>query len=135
MLTGLNHITIAVSNLNTSLDFYCGFLGFELWVTWDKGAYLMLGDVWLCLSLGEISPSSDYSHIAFSVAAEDFTTFSKTILENGVGLWQQNSSEGDSLYIYDPDHHKLEIHSGSLQSRVKSLQRQPYSGLTWYKKL
>ena len=82
MLSGLNHITIAVSNLNTSLDFYCGLLGFELWVTWDKGAYLTLGEIWLCLSLGEVSPSSDYSHIAFSVAAEDFTTFSKTILDS-----------------------------------------------------
>ncbi|MCG9759031.1 MULTISPECIES: VOC family protein [Pseudoalteromonas] len=133
MLTGINHITIAVSNLNISLDFYCGLLRFELWVTWDKGAYLTLGDVWLCLSLGEISPSSDYSHIAFNIAAEDFTTFSKTVLEYGVGVWQQNSSEGDSLYIYDPDHHKLEVHSGSLQSRLRSLQQQPYSGLTWHK--
>ncbi|RRS09626.1 fosfomycin resistance glutathione transferase [Pseudoalteromonas sp. J010] len=133
MLTGLNHITIAVSNLKTSVDFYSGLLGFELWVSWDKGAYLSLGDVWLCLSLGEPAPSSDYSHIAFNITAEDFTAFSKTILEKGVGVWKENSSEGDSLYFLDPDHHKLEIHSGSLQSRLKSLQQQPYSGLTWHK--
>ncbi|PHI38276.1 glutathione transferase [Pseudoalteromonas sp. GCY] len=135
MLSGLNHITISVSDLEASLTFYNDLLGCELWVTWDKGAYLSLGDVWLCLSLGEPSPSSDYSHIAFNIAAEDFSTFSQVVLEKGVGVWQQNCSEGDSLYIFDPDHHKLEIHSGSLQSRLKSLQQQPYSGLTWYKKL
>ncbi|MEJ6473726.1 VOC family protein [Pseudoalteromonas piscicida] len=135
MLTGLNHITITVSNLKTSLDFYCDLLGCELWVTWDKGAYLTLGDVWFCLTLGEPSPSLDYSHIAFNIAAQDFTAFSQAIMAKGADVWQQNSSEGDSLYIYDPDHHKLEIHCGGLQSRLKSLQQQPYSGLNWHKTL
>ncbi len=51
MLKGLNHITIAVSDLERSLDFYINALGFKGHVKWRQGAYLSLGDLWLCLSV------------------------------------------------------------------------------------
>lgn len=48
MLKGLNHITIAVSDLDTSLWFYSQLLGMQAHVRWDKGA--CLNDLWFCLS-------------------------------------------------------------------------------------
>lgn len=51
MLTGLNHLTLAVSNLASSLNFYTQTLGFIPKAAWDHGAYLSLGELWLCLSV------------------------------------------------------------------------------------
>lgn len=51
MLSGLNHLTLAVSSLAPSVAFYHQLLGMTLHARWDGGAYLSCGDLWLCLSL------------------------------------------------------------------------------------
>lgn len=131
MLKGLNHITIAVRNLEQSLLFYCDLLGMKAHVRWDKGAYLSLGNLWFCLSCDEVSPAKDYSHLAFDIAEADFPAFVTKLRQSGVTEWKQNKSEGDSLYLLDPDGHKLEVHTGNLQSRLESLKQAPYTGLVW----
>lgn len=131
MITGLNHITIAVSDLAQSLKFYRDILGFKAHVKWQNGAYLSVGDMWFCLSCDEPSPAQDYTHIAFSISEEDFHRFSERVLAQGVNVWKKNKSEGLSLYILDPDGHKLELHSGSLSSRLESLKEKPYPELEW----
>ncbi|HBW3123472.1 TPA: FosA family fosfomycin resistance glutathione transferase, partial [Klebsiella pneumoniae] len=71
MLSGLNHLTLAVSQLAPSVAFYQQLLGMMLHARWDSGAYLSCGDLWLCLSLDpqrRVTPpeESDYTHYAFS---------------------------------------------------------------------
>lgn len=132
MLTGLNHITLAVNDLERSLTFYTQVLGFDPHVRWDGGAYLSLGDLWLCLSVDQACPGQDYSHIALDISEKDFNAFADRLRAEQVIEWKRNSSEGASLYILDPDGHKLEVHSGSLASRLESLISNPYSGLTWF---
>jgi catechol-2,3-dioxygenase len=51
MLTGINHLTIAVTDLQSSIAFYKDVLGMRLKASWDGGAYLSVGDFWVCLSL------------------------------------------------------------------------------------
>ena len=131
MILGLNHITIAVSDIDSSLHYYRDILGFTAHVKWDNGAYLSVGEIWFCLSIDAPCPKSDYTHIAFDIAANEFESFAKRVISFGVEVWKENKSEGQSLYILDPDGHKLEIHSGSLQSRLASLKTEPYSGLVW----
>lgn len=131
MLRGINHITVAVTDLDRSLYFYSHFLGMKPHVRWDTGAYLSLGREWFCLSLDEVAPARDYSHIAFDVAEENFDAVAQRLRHEGVVGWKQNKSEGASLYLLDPDGHKLEIHCGSLQSRLESLKSHPYPGLLW----
>lgn len=96
---------------------------------WDKGAYLNLGDLWFCLSCGEVSPAKDYSHLAFDIAEQDFPTFAAKLRQAGVKEWKHNKSEGYSLYLLDPDGHKLALHCGHLQSLLDWIKVQPYSGL------
>ena len=96
MLQGINHITIAVSNLDRSLAFYAELLGMKAHVRWDTGAYLSLADMWFCLSCDTPIPNQDYSHIALTIAEKDFTAFATRLRKNGVIEWKQNSSEGIS---------------------------------------
>lgn len=131
MITSLNHMTLAVKNLAISLKFYTEVLDFTAHVRWDKGAYLHLGDLWLCLAVGKVSAREDYTHIAFYIDKDDFTAFADKLKNNQVPLWKVNKSEGASIYFFDSDKHKLEAHVGNLQSRLSSLRDKPYSGLEW----
>ena len=131
MIRGLNHITLSVSNLESSLSFYTENLGFRGHVKWDTGAYLSVGELWLCLSLDKAVPTGDYTHIAFDVDEADFLEVKNRLIEAEVEIWKDNKSEGKSMYILDPDGHKLEIHVGNLQSRLDSLREEPYKGLVW----
>lgn len=128
---GLNHLTLSVSNLDVSIEFYCDLLGFQGEVRWNTGAYLSYGNCWLCLSLGKAKPSQDYTHFAFTYDSAVMLSVKQKEAFKAVRQWQSNSSEGDSLYIEDPDGHKLELHSGSLASRLDSLKVKPYDGLEW----
>lgn len=134
MIQALNHITITVRDLGTSISFYRDLLGMQLHVSWDKGAYLSAGELWFCLNLGQPKPAADYSHIAFSVQTEALAALRARLPDLTVQQWQQSSSEGDSLYLLDPDGHQLELHCGSLQTRLRALERSPYSGLIWHSK-
>ncbi|WP_447928753.1 fosfomycin resistance glutathione transferase [Vreelandella sp. EE27] len=131
MITGLNHITLAVSDLERSLHFYTHVLGLAGHVKWDNGAYLSAGDLWLCLSCDTPCAKEDYTHIAFDIEKVDFEAFCTRLEALNVRQWKENTSEGASIYILDPDGHKLEIHAGGLASRLASLNSKPYSGLVW----
>lgn len=135
MLSGLNHLTLAVLDLPRSVDFYRTLLGFRLHATWHAGAYLSLGDLWLCLSLDasrSAQPAPDYTHYAFSVAADQFDVFVARLIEHGVIEWKTNRSEGNSFYFLDPDGHKLEVHVGDLASRLAQCRLQPYDGMRFF---
>lgn len=135
MLTGLNHLTLAVTDLDRSLAFYHELLQVPLDARWNTGAYLSLPGLWLCLSLDasrQSLPGADYTHYAFGIAAEDFARFVLRLSEAGVQEWRDNRSEGDSFYFLDPDGHRLEAHVGDLASRLLACRRQPYAGMTLY---
>ncbi|MCH8552182.1 MAG: fosfomycin resistance glutathione transferase [Natronospirillum sp.] len=131
MITGINHITFSVRDLNASIEFYRDLLGMTLHVYWDTGAYLTAGDTWVCLSVGVPRPAGDYTHIAFSVGEKALAELRSRLKLAGVEEWQQNTSEGDSLYVLDPDGHSLELHCGTLATRLAELEKSPYKGLVW----
>ncbi|RBL70170.1 fosfomycin resistance glutathione transferase [Pseudomonas sp. MWU13-2625] len=135
MLTGLNHLTLAVSDLPRSLAFYRDVLSLRVEATWDAGAYLSLPGLWLCLSLDAqrtTEPSVDYTHYAFSLAEADFPLFVQMLKAANVREWRDNRSEGASFYFLDPDGHKLEAHVGDLASRLAACRHKPYAGMRFY---
>lgn len=121
MITGINHLTLAVSDLARSFSFYSVVLGLKPVAKWTDGAYLTAGTDWICLSLDShtrTKPHAEYTHLAFSVDLKTFSACAESIRAHGVVIWKENKSEGDSLYFLDPDGHKLEIHVGSLERGV-----------------
>ncbi|QAX83838.1 fosfomycin resistance glutathione transferase [Pseudomonas sp. DTU12.3] len=135
MLGGLNHLTLAVSDLDRSLRFYREMLQLRVEATWDAGAYLSLPGLWLCLSLDphrNIAHSADYTHYAFSLGSADFAVFVQSLKAANVKEWRDNRSEGASFYFLDPDGHKLEVHVGDLASRLAACRQKPYAGMRFY---
>lgn len=135
MITGINHITLSVSDAQQSFVFYTEVLGFRPIAKWPKGSYLLAGDTWLALITDEKvrkEPLAEYTHIAFTVSASDFEAMSERIKQAGATIWQENKTEGDSLYFTDPNGHKLEIHASDLAARIKSAKEHPWEGLEFY---
>lgn len=135
MIDGINHYTLAVSDLHRSFNFFVEIVGLKPIAKWDRGSYLLAGTDWICLSLDSSTrhgPLPEYTHLAFSVNSSSFQERARIILSNGAKIWKENSSEGDSLYFLDPDGHKLELHAGNLETRLASLKSKPYKGLMLY---
>lgn len=127
MVTGINHITLSVSELDRSFAFYAEVLGFAPLARWSRGAYLLGGELWLCLHVDartRKAAPTEYTHLAFSVA--DFEAARQRLVATGAPVWQDNATEGASVYILDPDGHKLEIHRGDWRTRLASMRANPW---------
>ena len=120
MITGLNHVTLAVSDLGRSLTFYSELLGLSIRMRGSSSAYLEAGTLWLALVLDpEVrrGPLPEYSHFALTVTPSELPLLREKLTSAGVARWQE-SDRPDSFYFLDPDGHKLELHSGNLRSRL-----------------
>ena len=132
MIRGVNHITLSISDLGRSMAFYTDVLGCRLIARWEDGCYLEAGDLWLALVVDDDTrqaPLPEYTHIAFDVGSTDFPALADRVRQSGAEVFQDNSTEGESLYFLDPDGHKLELHVGSLATRLNEMRREPWDGL------
>lgn len=130
-VAGINHITLSVDDVEASVRFYRDLLGCNLVARWPTGAYLAVGPTWLALH-EESSPHErgvDYSHVAFDVSQSNFADMCDAIRAAGCQLWQENWTEGDSLYFCDPNGHRLEIHSSTFAHRIETAVASPWPGL------
>lgn len=135
MITCLNHITLAVQDVERSFNFYQGVLGFQPLCKWHKGAYFLVGDTWFCLNHDPARQANPcYTHYAFSVEPENFEAMCERLQNAQVRIFKNNTSPGESLYFLDPDDHKLEIHVGDWPSRIKAKKENPgqWQDVVWY---
>ena len=139
MIIGINHMTLAVHDIERSFAFYRDVLGFEPLCKWEGSAYFLVGDsetgLWFCLDRdpGRMSTSCA-THYAFSVKPEDFATLSDRIKQSGAIVYKNNTSPGYSLYFLDPDGHKLEIHVGDWKTRITAKKEHPgnWKNVEWF---
>lgn len=132
MITGINHLTFSVRDLGRAMEFYTKTLGFRPVARWSGGAYLLAGDAWVTLILEPAADnvtSTGYSHAAFSVAGEGFEALARCVRGSGAEVWQENRTEGASLYFTDPDGHRLELHASDLPARIAADRKDPPEGM------
>lgn len=129
MVEGISHITFIVMDLEKMKRIIVEVLGGEeVYSSGDetfsvsKEKFFLVNGIWIATMVGESLDSRTYNHVAFKVQPEDLPRY-KTAIER-LGLEMRESrprveGEGHSIYFYDYDNHMFELHTGTLEERLK----------------
>ncbi|MEK4346800.1 VOC family protein [Paenibacillus sp. FSL P4-0184] len=122
---GFNHVTVNVSDLSRSLNFYTGILGLQLIHKGNTDAYLEWGSAWICLiekpEYTELMGSViGIDHIAFSIAKEHFEEAVQVLRTHEVRIIRGPVKRGVgwTVNFLDPDGIQLELHTSNLRERM-----------------
>lgn len=125
MIQSVNHVTYSVSDLEKSVEFYKDVLKAEILVEGKKTAYFNIAGLWLALNEEKDIPREEikysYTHMAFSISDDDFDEWYQWLEDNEVNILEgrkRSIQDKQSVYFTDPDGHKLELHTGTLEDRL-----------------
>ncbi len=129
MIEGLSHITFIVSDLDKMEKLLTEV--FDARKIYDSGdetfslskeRFFDIGGVWVATMEGEALPDQTYNHVAFKMSPGEYEDRLQRIRALGLKVREGRSrveGEGHSIYFYDYDNHMFELHSGTLEERLR----------------
>lgn len=129
MTGGLSHITFIVSDLDrmeemlvTVLDARKIYDSGDATFSLSKERFFDIGGVWVATMEGTPLSDRTYNHVAFKMAPAEYEDKLVRIKALGLDVREGRSrveGEGQSIYFYDHDNHMFELHSGTLEDRLR----------------
>ena len=129
MVEGISHITFLVKDLELATNFFMKIFDAEeiyssrsMQFSLSPEKYFMIGNIWICIMVGESSPTKTYNHCAFKISESDFPIYVERIKLLGLDIRQGRpriEGEGLSIYFYDFDNHLFELHTGNITDRLE----------------
>ncbi|MFN6914259.1 FosX/FosE/FosI family fosfomycin resistance hydrolase [Enterococcus faecium] len=127
----ISHITLIVKDLNkTSVLLNTLFDAKEIYDSQQKNfslypeKFFLVKDLWIAVMQNSSNKlPKTYNHIAFKIDEQDIDSFVSKIQMLGLTVEPGRSrvkGEASSIYFYDYDNHLFELHTGTLQERLKS---------------
>lgn len=120
--TRIGHVHLKVSNLQRSIDFYCGMLGFELMMKYgDQAAFISAGGYHHHIGLNtwhskgappapEFAPGLYHTAILFP-ERKDLAVALKRLLDAGYPITgASDHGVSEAIYLDDPDKNGVELY-------------------------
>ncbi|OWU85006.1 hypothetical protein ATO6_08015 [Oceanicola sp. 22II-s10i] len=133
MTLGLSHVTLIVSDLDRTqgmlervFEARCTYASDETRFSLSDERFFDIGGVWVATMKGDPLPARSYNHIAFRIREDEFDDRQARIEAEGLEMLPPRArveGEGRSLYFYGPDNHLFELHTGTLEERLKRYAR------------
>ena len=139
MIEGLSHITFITRDLDRMEEILVRVIGArkvydsgEATFSLSKERFFLAGPegaaIWIAIMEGEPLPARSYNHVAFKLAPADFEQARERIAALGLEIREGRSrvtGEGESLYFHDHDNHLFELHTGTLEERLRRYAQGP----------
>ena len=129
MIDSLSHMTFVVSDLEkmeeilvTVMDAKKIYDSGENTFSVSREKFFSIAGIWVAIMEGDSLPLPTYNHVAFKISDEDYDLYLRRIRSLGLEVREGRSrvtGEGQSIYFYDNDNHMFELHTGTLEQRLK----------------
>jgi len=133
MADGLSHITFVTKNLDRMEEILTTVLKArkvydrgEQQFSLSKERFFLVGEgsaqVWIAIMEGSTVTARSYNHVAFKIRDDEVAERLSAIEALGLDLRDGRTrveGEGHSIYFYDDDNHMFELHTGTLEERLR----------------
>ena len=119
-LEGIDHVALAVRDVERSAKWYIDFLGFkrrydEVWH--GVPTFIAKGNTAIALfparnghpTSSQLASKTRMLHLAFRASRENFLGAQRELKECGIKFEFEDHEISHSIYFHDPDGHQLEI--------------------------
>jgi catechol 2,3-dioxygenase-like lactoylglutathione lyase family enzyme len=130
LVEGLSHITFMVKDLDQMEQVLVNVLNAKkIYDSGDKQfsvakeRFYDVGGIWVAVMIGEPLPTQTYNHVAFKISDDEYDQRLAAIKALGLKVLdgrKRVAGEARSIYFHDHDNHLFELHSGTLEERLRA---------------